>query len=149
MVSFFLLEHTAHTSALLFVELFLHLLSGKSFHTIPHLILNIFVLFFFEKSFQTINDEKLLPSCIGLYGDWGSGKSSLMHMCMKKLKEQKDDTVCLLFNGWLYESYDASSSNSPKTFFDFFITDFIVKLAIEPIPPVSAKSIPNSFCNWR
>lgn len=55
---------------------------------------------------DTINDEKLLPSCIGLYGDWGSGKSSLMHMCMKKLKEQKDDTVCLLFNGWLYESYD-------------------------------------------
>ncbi len=45
---------------------------------------------------DTINDEKLLPSCIGLYGDWGSGKSSLMHMCMKKLKEQKDDTVCLL-----------------------------------------------------
>ena len=32
---------------------------------------------------DTINDEKLLPSCIGLYGDWGSGKSSLMHMCMK------------------------------------------------------------------
>lgn len=55
---------------------------------------------------DTINDEKLLPSCIGLYGDWGSGKSSLMHMCMKKLKEQKDDTVCLIFNGWLYEGYD-------------------------------------------
>lgn len=55
---------------------------------------------------DTINDKKLLPSCIGLYGDWGSGKSSLMHMCMKKLNEQKDDTICLLFNGWLYESYD-------------------------------------------
>ena len=55
---------------------------------------------------DTINDKKLLPSCIGLYGDWGSGKSSLMHMCIRKLKEQKDDTVCLLFNGWLYESYD-------------------------------------------
>lgn len=55
---------------------------------------------------DTINDKKLLPSCIGLYGDWGSGKSSLMHMCIKKLKEQKDDTVCLLFNGWLYENYD-------------------------------------------
>lgn len=55
---------------------------------------------------DTINDEKLLPSCIGLYGDWGSGKSSLMHMCKKQLEEQKDGTVCLLFNGWLYESYD-------------------------------------------
>ena len=55
---------------------------------------------------NTINDEKLLPSCIGLYGDWGSGKSSLMHMCKHQLEEQKDGTVCLLFNGWLYESYD-------------------------------------------
>ena len=48
---------------------------------------------------DTINDENL-------YGDWGSGKSSLMHMCKKQLEEQKDGTVCLLFNGWLYESYD-------------------------------------------
>lgn len=55
---------------------------------------------------DTINDEKLLPSCIGLYGDWGSGKSSLMHMCKRQLKQQNDGTVCLLFNGWLYESYD-------------------------------------------
>lgn len=55
---------------------------------------------------NTINDEKLLPSCIGLYGDWGSGKSSLMHMCKHQLEQQKDGTVCLLFNGWLYESYD-------------------------------------------
>lgn len=55
---------------------------------------------------DTINDEKLLPSCIGLYGDWGSGKSSLMHMCKHQLEQQNDGTVCLLFNGWLYESYD-------------------------------------------
>ena len=40
---------------------------------------------------DTINDDKLLPSCIGLYGDWGSGKSSLMHMCKKQLEEQKEE----------------------------------------------------------
>ena len=39
-------------------------------------------------------------------GDWGSGKSSLMHMCKRQLEQQNDGTVCLLFNGWLYESYD-------------------------------------------
>lgn len=32
------------------------------------------------------NDE-LLPASIGLYGDWGSGKSSLMHMCIKGLRQ--------------------------------------------------------------
>lgn len=55
---------------------------------------------------DTINDEKLLPSSIGLYGDWGSGKSSLMYMCKNELEKQNDGTICLLFNGWLYESYD-------------------------------------------
>ena len=32
-----------------------------------------------------ICDDSLLPASIGVYGDWGSGKSSLMHMCIKKL----------------------------------------------------------------
>ena len=36
-----------------------------------------------------ILDDDLLPASIGVYGDWGSGKSSLMHMCKKKL-EAKD-----------------------------------------------------------
>ena len=67
---------------------------------------------------DTINDKKLLPSCIGLYGDWGSGKSSLMHMCIKKLKEQKDNTVCLLFNGWLYESYDDAKTANLSSILD-------------------------------
>lgn len=63
-------------------------------------------LYIVEIMKDTINDEKLLPSCIGLYGDWGSGKSSLMHMCKHQLEQQNDGTICLLFNGWLYESYD-------------------------------------------
>lgn len=55
---------------------------------------------------DTVNDKKLLPSSVGLYGDWGSGKSSLMYMSKKKLESQNDGTICLLFNGWLYEGYD-------------------------------------------
>lgn len=55
---------------------------------------------------DTINDKKLLPSSIGVYGDWGSGKSSLMQLCKKELETEDANTVCLVFNGWLYESYD-------------------------------------------
>lgn len=54
---------------------------------------------------DTVNDEKLLPSSIGVYGDWGSGKSSLMYMCKNLLSKQKG-TVCLMFNGWLFEGYE-------------------------------------------
>lgn len=32
-----------------------------------------------------INDD-LLPASIGVYGGWGSGKSSLMYMCKNRLE---------------------------------------------------------------
>lgn len=54
---------------------------------------------------ELIKDESLLPSSIGVYGDWGSGKSSLIRMSMKKA-EEKEGTVCLIFNGWLFEGYE-------------------------------------------
>lgn len=54
---------------------------------------------------STINDKTLLPASIGVYGDWGSGKSSLIKMSMEELK-QESNTVCLVFNGWLFEGYE-------------------------------------------
>lgn len=53
-----------------------------------------------------ILDDDLLPASIGVYGDWGSGKSSLMHMCKKKLEARDKKITCLLFNGWLFENYE-------------------------------------------
>ena len=54
---------------------------------------------------KIVLDEELSPSSIGLYGDWGSGKSSLMKMIEKKLS-QSDDILCVRFNGWLFEGYE-------------------------------------------
>ena len=53
---------------------------------------------------EIICNDNLLPASIGIYGDWGSGKSSLMHMCIKEL-EKDSNAKCLIFNGWLFESY--------------------------------------------
>ena len=36
---------------------------------------------------KIVLDEGLSPSSIGLYGDWGSGKSSLMKMIEQKLTQ--------------------------------------------------------------
>lgn len=52
-------------------------------------------------------DAKLTPSTIGVYGDWGSGKSSLMQMVEEKIKTgHKEDACCIRFNGWLFEGYE-------------------------------------------
>ncbi len=52
-----------------------------------------------------IDNRSLLPCSIGIYGDWGSGKSSLMRM-VEKQYEQQDDTLVIKFNGWLFEGYE-------------------------------------------
>lgn len=52
-----------------------------------------------------IENDELTPSSIGVYGDWGSGKSSLAEMALKELSRD-NDYVCLKFNGWLFEGYE-------------------------------------------
>ena len=65
-------------------------------------------------------NRDLSPSTIGLYGDWGSGKSSLMKFALKKIEEnnpknrkEKDTTksLCIEFNGWLFEGYEDTKTS--------------------------------------
>lgn len=59
-----------------------------------------------QSMLDIIKNDSLLPACIGLYGDWGSGKSSLIKMCKSQLESQESNVKCLIFNGWLFENYD-------------------------------------------
>ncbi|PRY91908.1 putative KAP-like P-loop ATPase [Marinilabilia salmonicolor] len=63
-----------------------------------------------------INDE-LSPSSIGVYGDWGSGKSSLIEMTLSELSRNKD-YLCLKFNGWLFEGYEDAKTALIGTILD-------------------------------
>ena len=65
-------------------------------------------------------NRDLSPSTIGLYGDWGSGKSSMMKLAQKKIEEKypknekKKDTIktlCIEFNGWLFEGYEDTKTS--------------------------------------
>jgi len=59
---------------------------------------------------DVINDETVLPVTIGVFGDWGSGKSSILQIVREELSGEGDDlkdgTLVLYFNGWLFEGYD-------------------------------------------
>ena len=57
-----------------------------------------------------IDNEDLLPATIGVYGDWGSGKSSLIRLAMNDFEENKN-IVCLNFNAWLFESYEDAKTS--------------------------------------
>ncbi|HEX7362455.1 MAG TPA: P-loop NTPase fold protein [Bryobacteraceae bacterium] len=60
-----------------------------------------------------VKNEALLPATIGVFGDWGGGKSSLIEMVKTRLtaKEEKDAGVVVLsFNGWLFEGYEGAKT---------------------------------------
>ena len=52
-----------------------------------------------------VKNKRLLPATIGIYGDRGSGKSSLIQMVKAEL-EKDEDIVVLSFNGWLFEVFE-------------------------------------------
>lgn len=63
-----------------------------------------------------VTDSSLLPVTIGVFGDWGGGKTSIMKMLERDLdpdtttdaanKDRYERVACLYINGWLFEGYD-------------------------------------------
>jgi predicted KAP-like P-loop ATPase len=56
---------------------------------------------------EVITTPELLPVVLGVFADWGGGKSSVMKMIAQGLEsEGTQDVVCLYFNGWMFEGYE-------------------------------------------
>jgi hypothetical protein len=52
-----------------------------------------------------LTDPRLLPVTVGVLGDWGSGKSSLLKMAAERLT-QTGGYVVVPFSPWRYEAYE-------------------------------------------
>lgn len=70
---------------------------------------------------SVVTDASLLPVTIGIFGDWGGGKTSVMRMLQRDLdpenypagspeRSSHERMVCLYFNSWLFEGYDDAKS---------------------------------------
>jgi predicted KAP-like P-loop ATPase len=61
---------------------------------------------------SVITDPSVLPVTVGVFGDWGGGKSSIMKMLQKELSNEETypNVVCLYFNGWTFEGYEDAKS---------------------------------------
>lgn len=85
---------------------------------------------------EIATNKSLSPSTIGLYGDWGSGKSTLMKLAQNAIEQkakgksnsQKKEegvndnnmskTLCIEFNGWLFEGYVDTKTSLCGTILD-------------------------------
>ncbi|WP_324276954.1 KAP family P-loop NTPase fold protein [Blastococcus brunescens] len=58
-----------------------------------------------------LTTPNLLPLTVGILGDWGSGKSSLLRITRRELEAETDENgmcpyLCVDFSPWLYEDYE-------------------------------------------
>ena len=53
-----------------------------------------------------LTTENMLPVSIGIFGNWGAGKSSLLKLIEQKLEQDDKDWIVINFDSWLYQGYD-------------------------------------------
>lgn len=67
--------------------------------------------------------DEMLPISIGVFGNWGSGKSSLMLLLHDGIKEWKEaNPACnilqIQFNSWQFEDFDSTKLTVVETILD-------------------------------
>lgn len=50
--------------------------------------------------------DSMLPVSVGVFGNWGAGKSSLLKLIEQKLEQDETDWIVIKFDAWLYQGYD-------------------------------------------
>jgi predicted KAP-like P-loop ATPase len=58
---------------------------------------------------EIIREAELRPITIGIQGSWGAGKTSILSLIEAELTDDPE-TLCLTFNGWLYQGYEDTKS---------------------------------------
>lgn len=53
-----------------------------------------------------ITSTKMLPVSIGIFGNWGAGKSSVLKLIEGELARQQTPAIVIRFDAWLYQGYD-------------------------------------------
>lgn len=54
---------------------------------------------------ELLQERPDTPITIGVHGDWGAGKSSVLEMIEDRL-EKNSKALCLKFNGWRFQGFE-------------------------------------------
>lgn len=77
------------------------------------------------------------PITIGVHGDWGAGKSSVLQMVEEELNKEKN-VVCLRFDGWRFQGFE----DAKIAIIEGIVTGLIEK---RPMLTKASESVKNIF----
>lgn len=66
---------------------------------------------------RLITERSDEPLSVGVHGDWGAGKSSVL-MMVEKAFEQHEQVLCVRFNGWLFQGFEDAKAVLIETIVD-------------------------------
>jgi len=66
---------------------------------------------------RLINEKSEEPLTVGVHGDWGAGKSSVL-MMVEEAFAKSERVLCVRFNGWLFEGYEDAKAVLIETIVD-------------------------------
>lgn len=53
---------------------------------------------------EILGTDTMLPVSIGIFGNWGAGKSSLLNLIEQEINQ--DEWIVIKFDAWLYQGFD-------------------------------------------
>lgn len=72
-----------------------------------------------ETILEIVKENHLRPLTIGVYGDWGVGKSSILSLLQKRVMslpaEERSKIHTIVFNGWLFQGFEDTKSALMET----------------------------------
>ena len=53
-----------------------------------------------------ITEKELMPISVGVFGDWGAGKSTILELTANALDKEEQDYIQINFDAWTFQGYD-------------------------------------------
>ncbi|MFC6439816.1 P-loop NTPase fold protein [Bowmanella sp. JS7-9] len=53
-----------------------------------------------------ITEKNLMPISVGVFGDWGAGKSTILELTKSALADDEEDYIQVSFDAWMFQGYD-------------------------------------------
>ncbi|AXV66192.1 ATPase [Pseudoalteromonas ruthenica] len=82
-----------------------------------------------------ITEKELMPISIGVFGDWGAGKSTILELTKASLETDEQEYIQVHFDAWTFQGYDDAKAALLET-----IASTLVKKAADD-KNLSAKAI--------